>query len=172
MIGKVSAPTLIIHGTLDQHVDYEQGLELHRLIPHSQMLTIEGGAHAPFVRDPVVFNQAVRDFIDPPRKDRTWTRAMSRPRRALFLSSPIGLGHVQRDLAIARELRTLSPDLQIDWFTVSPATAYLEREGERIHPMTKYLGNESRHFEHVAGEHDFRPSTACAAWTRSWSTTL
>jgi pimeloyl-ACP methyl ester carboxylesterase/predicted glycosyltransferase len=150
----VNAPTLIIHGTLDRFISYELGLELHRLIPHSQMLTVEGGAHAPFVRDPVVFNRAVRDFVNPSPKERVWARGMSRPRRALFLSSPIGLGHVQRDLAIARELHTLAPDLQIDWFTVSPATTYLEREGERIHPITRYLGNESRHFEHVAGEHD------------------
>jgi len=79
---------------------------------------------------------------------------MSRPRRALFVSSPIGLGHVQRDLAIARELRKLQPDLQIDWFTVDPAARYLQREGERLHPITSRLANESRHFESVAGEHD------------------
>ena len=79
---------------------------------------------------------------------------MSRKRRALFISSPIGLGHVQRDLAIARELRKLQPELDIDWFTVDPAARYLEQEGERLHPITQRLANESRHFEHVAGEHD------------------
>ena len=79
---------------------------------------------------------------------------MNRKRRVLFISSPIGLGHVQRDLAIARELRALHGDVEIDWFTVDPAAAYLEREGERVHPITKRLANESRHFEHVAGEHD------------------
>lgn len=142
---RVTTPTLMIHGTLDQHVSYESGVELHKLIPHSQMLAIEGGAHGPEARDPVVFNRAVRDFVGAPPKDRIWTRAMSRPRRALFLSSPIGLGHVQRDVAIARELRKLVPDLQIDWFTVNPATTYLEREGERVHPITRYLANESHH---------------------------
>jgi len=79
---------------------------------------------------------------------------MSRRRKALFISSPIGLGHVQRDLAIARELRKLHPDLDIDWFTVDPAARYLAQEGERVHPITARLANESRHFEHVAGEHD------------------
>ena len=151
---RVTAPTLIIHGTDDRHISYEIALELHKLIPHSQLLTIEEGAHLTFARDPVVYNRAVRDFVGAPPKERTWRRAMSRPRRALFLSSPIGLGHVQRDVAIARELRKLQPDLQIEWFTVNPATAYLEREGETVHPITRYLANESRHFEHVAGEHD------------------
>ena len=81
---------------------------------------------------------------------------MARKRRALFVSSAIGLGHVQRDLAIAREMRALQPDLEIDWFTVHPASAYLEREGERLHPITQRLANESRHFESQAGEHDLQ----------------
>ena len=81
---------------------------------------------------------------------------MARKRRALFVSSAIGLGHVQRDLAIAREMRKLQPDLEIDWFTVDPASAYLEREGERLHPITARLANESRHFEAQAGEHDLQ----------------
>ena len=151
---QVTSPTLIIHGTDDRHVSYQQGCDLHKWIPHSQLLTIDDGAHVTLARDPVIFNHAVRDFVGAPPKERAWRRAMSRPRRALFLSSPIGLGHVQRDVAIARELRKLEPDLTIDWFTVNPATAYLEREGEKVHPITRYLANESHHFEHVAGEHD------------------
>ncbi|GAC1518670.1 MAG: hypothetical protein NVS2B16_24230 [Chloroflexota bacterium] len=150
----ITAPTLVIHGTLDKQVPYDSGIAIHRAIPHSHLLTVEGAAHAPHVRDPAMLNRTIRDFVGAPAKHHTWTRAMSRPRRALFLSSPIGLGHVQRDLAIARELRTLEPDLAIDWFTVHPATAYLEQEGERIHPITARLANESHHFEHVAGEHD------------------
>ncbi|MDQ2743827.1 MAG: alpha/beta fold hydrolase [Chloroflexota bacterium] len=151
---QVVAPTLVIHGTLDQQVPYDTGVAIHHAIPHSQLLTVEGAAHAPHARDPVMINHVIRDFVGAPLRQRTWTRAMGRPRKALFLSSPIGLGHVQRDLAIARQLRRLEPDLVIDWFTVHPATAYLEREGERIHPMTEHLANESHHFEHVAGEHD------------------
>ena len=43
--------------------------------------------------------------------------------------------------------------------TGSPSTRrprYLEREGERVHPITQRLANESRHFESVAGEHDLQ----------------
>jgi predicted glycosyltransferase len=36
-------------------------------------------------------------------------------KRALFVSSPIGLGHAQRDVAIAAELRKHHPDPKIDW---------------------------------------------------------
>ncbi len=151
---RVGCPTLVIHGDHDTRVPYAKGQAVHALVPGAKLLTIAGGGHVTAVRDPVVFNRALREFIGAAPQRRTWTRAMARPRRALFISSPIGLGHVQRDLAIAQELRKLQPDLAIDWFTVDPAARFLEREGERLHPITQRLANESRHFEQVAGEHD------------------
>ena len=150
----IRCPTLVIHGDKDKRVPYERGEAIARLVPGARMLTIGEGGHLTVARDPVVFNQAVRDFVAGSPRASTWVRAMGRKRKALFISSPIGLGHVQRDLAIARELRKLQPDLEIDWFTVDPAARYLGHEGERVHPITKRLANESRHFEQVAGEHD------------------
>ena len=85
---------------------------------------------------------------------RTWTRALRRPRRALYLSSPIGLGHARRDLAIARELRRQVPGLEIDWLAQDPVTRVLEAEGERIHPASAWLANESAHIESESAEHD------------------
>ncbi|VTU26750.1 Arylesterase [Variovorax sp. PBS-H4] len=151
---RVACPTLVIHGDEDGRVPYAKGREIHGLVAGSEFLTIGGGGHVTAARDPVVFNRTLREFIGGKPRERTWTRAMKRPRRALFISSPIGLGHVQRDLAIARELRKLQPDLAIDWFTTHPAASYLEREGEHLHPITRRLANESRHFEGMAGEHD------------------
>jgi len=151
---RVRCPTLVLHGDGDKRVPYERGEAIARLVPGARMLTIGEGGHLTAARDPVVFNRAVRDFVAGSPRTGTWVRAMGRKRRALFISSPIGLGHVQRDLAIARELRKLQPDLEIDWFTVDPAARYLLQEGERLHPITRRLANESRHFEQVAGEHD------------------
>jgi pimeloyl-ACP methyl ester carboxylesterase/predicted glycosyltransferase len=150
----VRAPTLVIHGDDDRRVPYDWGKRIHDLVPGSRMLTIGGGGHLTPARDPVIFNHAVRDFVAGAPRTSTWVRGMSRKRKALFVSSPIGLGHVQRDLAIARELRKLHPDLAIDWFTVDPAARYLVQEGERLHPLTSRLANESSHFESIAGEHD------------------
>ena len=151
---QVKCPTLVIHGDGDKRVPYAKGEEIASLVPAARLLTVAGGGHITAARDPVVFNQALREFVAGTPRRSSWTRAMSRGRRALFISSPIGLGHVQRDLAIARELRKLHPDLEIDWFTVDPAARYLQQEGERLHPITSRLANESRHFEHIAGEHD------------------
>jgi len=153
---KVRCPTLVIHGDDDQRVPYADGESIAALVPGARMLTIGGGGHLLQARDPVAFSRAVRDFTGSGPSRATWVRGMARKRRALFISSAIGLGHVQRDLAIAREMRALQPDLEIDWFTVAPATTYLEREGERLHPITQRLANESRHFEAVAGEHDLQ----------------
>ena len=85
---------------------------------------------------------------------RTWTRAAARSPRALYLSSPIGLGHARRDLAIAQQLRHLHPGLQIDWLTQHPVTRVLEEAGETIHPASAWLASESAHIEAESGEHD------------------
>ena len=146
----------MIHGDEDERVAYANGQQIASLVPGARLLTVGSGGHLMMARDPVAFARTVRDFVGerPARSD--WVRAMQRKRRALFVSSAIGLGHVQRDLAIAREMRKLQPDLEIDWFTVEPAATYLAREGERLHPITAQLANESRHFERQAGEHDLQ----------------
>ena len=84
----------------------------------------------------------------------TWTHGLARERRALYISSPIGLGHAQRDVAIADELRKLHPDLEIDWLAQNPVTRVLEGHGERIHPASAHLANESGHIESESAEHD------------------
>jgi predicted glycosyltransferase len=75
-------------------------------------------------------------------------------KKALYISSPIGLGHAQRDVAIAKELRKLHPDVQIDWLAQDPVTRVLAGEGERIHPASEHLASESGHFESESAEHD------------------
>jgi predicted glycosyltransferase len=84
----------------------------------------------------------------------TWTRGLARRRRALYISSPIGLGHAQRDVSIAAELRKLHPDLEIDWLAQHPVTAVLDEHGERIHPASKWLASESAHIASESDEHE------------------
>jgi predicted glycosyltransferase len=111
----------------------------------------------PQARHPAKANGSLTDFADeapPAPKTRTWTRALGRRRRALYVSSPIGLGHARRDVAIARALRKIVPDLEIDWLAQHPVTTLLEGEGERIHPASAELANESHHIESESAEHD------------------
>jgi len=72
----------------------------------------------------------------------------------LYLSSPIGLGHAQRDVSIADELRRIHPDLEIDWLAQHPVTTVLEARGERVHAMSAELASESAHITAESSEHD------------------
>jgi pimeloyl-ACP methyl ester carboxylesterase/predicted glycosyltransferase len=151
-------PVLVIHGTRDKITPYRDGRALARL-SGGGLETVEGAGHFPHARKPVQVNLALRDFSEDafgrPRtpRDPTVHRPEGHP-RALYISSPIGLGHAQRDVAIARELRRLHPDLQIDWLAQDPVTRVLEGEGERIHPASRHLASESKHIESESAEHD------------------
>lgn len=59
-------------------------------------------------------------------------------KRVLFVSGSIGLGHVTRDLAIARELRSLAP-VDITWLAGAPADLVLRNSGEDLHPASSRL---------------------------------
>ena len=154
---QVRCPVLIVHGDQDGIVPYDTGVALARWTG-GQMVTIHGGGHAPTLRDPVQVNLLIRNFAESvghgAPTSRTWTRARDRRKRALYVSSPIGLGHVRRDLAIAAELRARRPELQIDWLAQHPVSLVLEERGERVHPASRWLASESSHIESEAGEHD------------------
>jgi pimeloyl-ACP methyl ester carboxylesterase/predicted glycosyltransferase len=154
---RIRCPVLVLHGDEDAIVPHSRGVALARETG-GRLVTLQGSGHMPQARDPVKVNLLLRDFIDgnraAPAAPVVWPRGKSRRKRALYISSPIGLGHAQRDVAIARELRKLVPDLEIDWLAQHPVTQVLESEGERVHPASAYLSNESRHIESESAEHD------------------
>jgi pimeloyl-ACP methyl ester carboxylesterase len=154
---RVRCPVLVVHGDLDACQTRERAVAVAELTGGT-FVRLEGAGHLPQARHPVKVNGLLREFgesiVPPAPKVRTWTRALSRRRRALYVSSPIGLGHARRDVAIAKELRKLHPDLEIDWLAQHPVTAVLEAEGERIHPASALLANESTHIESESAEHD------------------
>jgi pimeloyl-ACP methyl ester carboxylesterase len=154
LCAQIRCPVLVIQGSDDRIVGSARGQAVAAAIPGAQLAWFEGSSHGLHARDPVRFNLVVRDFVHPPEPRSQWIRAASRPKRALFVSSPIGLGHAQRDVAIARELRKLHPDLEIDWLAQDPVTRVLESCGERIHPASRELANESGHIESESAEHD------------------
>ncbi|HSP25384.1 MAG TPA: alpha/beta fold hydrolase [Saliniramus sp.] len=155
---RIACPVIVIHGEEDDVVPYAKGRCVAELLG-APLLTIERSGHSPHARDPALINAIIRDFVNrvapgPPTGAPTRIpRGLGRGKRALYLSSPIGLGHARRDLAIARELRGLHPDLEIDWLTQDPVTTLLGNAGERVHPASRHLLNESRHIESEAGEH-------------------
>ncbi|MDX8049607.1 alpha/beta fold hydrolase [Lentzea sp. BCCO 10_0798] len=151
---EVRCPVLVIHGTDDRVRPHAIGQRLAELTGGSLVL-IDGAGHGVHARDPVRINLLIKEFVDRVHPVARRTRTFrAKPPRALYLSSPIGLGHARRDLAIASELRKIHPRLQIDWLAQHPVTEVLEPAGERVHPASAWLANESSHVEDDAGEHD------------------
>ena len=155
----VRCPVLVMHGTGDRCQPFDRSKRVAELTGGT-LVTIEGGGHLPQARDPVKVNGLIRSFAEsiaaPKPKHIKWTRAQNRPRRVLYVSSPIGLGHARRDVAIADELRKLCPEVQVDWLAQHPVTEVLARRKERIHPASNFLVNESSHIESECGEHDLQ----------------
>jgi pimeloyl-ACP methyl ester carboxylesterase/predicted glycosyltransferase len=154
----LDCPVLVVSGDRDRVTPPRDARALARL-SKGRLEAVRGAGHFLQARKPVQFNLAVREFAENafgrPRtpRDPTVYRPDGRP-RALYISSPNGLGHAQRDVAIARELRRLHPDLQIDWLAQHPVTKLLEAEGERIHPASAHLADEPKHIESESSEHD------------------
>ena len=68
-------------------------------------------------------NLAIREFVESLPVEMTSphaTRLEQHDERALFVSSPIGLGHAMRDVAIARSCASCVPGVQIDWLAQDP----------------------------------------------------
>jgi pimeloyl-ACP methyl ester carboxylesterase/predicted glycosyltransferase len=155
LLARVQCPTLVIQGSEDAIAGPARGPAVAAELQRSQLAVFSGSGHGPLLRDPVRFNLTVQDFIaGPGPAPRRWVRAASRPRRALYVSSPIGLGHARRDLAIADELRKLHPDLEIDWLAQPPVTSALELREERIHPASAQLAGEAAHMQSESVGHD------------------
>ena len=154
---RVRCPVLVVHGDEDPVIPLESAAAVAEWTG-GELVMMPGSGHVPNLRDPVRSNLLMREFTrtvgGTPRERRPWTPARRRARRALFLSSPIGLGHVRRDLAIADELRALHPDLEIDWLAQHPVSHVLAERGERVHPASRWLASESGHVESEAAEHD------------------
>ena len=183
VLDAVTCPVLVLHGSEDRVRAVDDGVRFASRSGGS-LVVLEGGGHGPAMRDPVVVNHEIDRFVSqvttgpdvgPPPSDvgapgargahpasatasptptRHWSRALRRQREVLVLSSPIGLGHTRRDLAIVEALRLEHPDLRVRWLAQDPVTRVLESAGELVHPASRWLASESAHVEAECGEHD------------------
>ncbi|WP_108516806.1 alpha/beta fold hydrolase [Bradyrhizobium algeriense] len=158
MYRKIRCPVLFIHGDNDQIQLHARAEAAHAEVSGSEFVTIKGGGHNPLGRYPAKANTLISDFIDRrlgiTAPARGTVRRNGAGKRALYLSSPIGLGHGRRDIAIAREMRRLHPDLSVDWLAQDPVTRLLEASNEHVHPLSARLASETRHIELESGEHE------------------
>ena len=161
LFARVKCPVVVVHGTDDRAAPPSEGERVAELTG-GRFIPIAGAGHLCQARHPVAVNRILSDLVRSltPRSRPARPRLAGRRPRALYLSSPIGLGHVRRDLAIARALREERPDLDVQWLSQSPVTEFLEQAGEIVHPASSYLAHESAHIESEAGEHDLHAFAA------------
>ena len=145
---------LVISGTNDRITAHADARALAEATGGT-LQSIEGADHVPEGRHPVEVNHAIRGGASthpfgaiPPSTARTagGGRCTS-PRRSASATRSVTW---PSPASCARS----HPDLEIDWLAQDPVTRVLEAEGERIHPASAHLANESRHLESESGEHD------------------
>jgi pimeloyl-ACP methyl ester carboxylesterase/predicted glycosyltransferase len=169
LLDQVHGPCLIIQGSEDAIVGANAGPRLaDALGERAGLVELFGSGHCPHIRDPVKVNLLMGEFVDGLRREvaappRQWARGRTRSKRVLYISSPIGLGHARRDVAIVDKLRQSHPGLEVDWLAQHPVTTFLEARGERIHPASAALASESGHIEGECAEHDLH---CFQAWRR------
>jgi len=61
----------------------------------------------------------------------------------LFISSTLGLGHITRDIAIAKEIRKTIPNTKINWVAAPPVCDYLKEHNETLLPESKNWPSET-----------------------------
>ena len=71
-------------------------------------------------------------------------------KKFLYVSGSIGLGHVTRDLAIARQLRRQCAEVELSWLACHPATLTLKEAGEKLLPEAEIYANANIHAENTA----------------------
>jgi len=149
---QVRCPIVVVMGTRDSCQPFERAEQTAKLTG-AEFVVLEGSGHIPMARRPIKANRMIAEFAG----DGTvsWPAVHVRAgKRALLVSSPIGLGHAWRDVAIARELRRQVPGLEVEWLAQPPLTTLLAAAGEKVHPASADLAAESAHVDLEAREHE------------------
>jgi pimeloyl-ACP methyl ester carboxylesterase len=60
---RVTCPALVIHGTDDRIIPISYARRIAAEL-HGRLVEIEGGGHAPHLREPVLVNRLIRQFVD------------------------------------------------------------------------------------------------------------
>ncbi len=172
---KVACPVTVIHGADDMVVPVEKGALVAEILG-VPLVRMEGVGHVPCSRYPVEVNRMLEDFLSehgilqPVQIPHETVRKVrnKRAKRALYLSSAIGLGHVRRDLAIATALRDRHSDLEVDWVTQDPAIRFLEGAGEAVHPLSRTMERRLPGLKPTWASMTLMRSRRCRTWTRFW----
>jgi UDP:flavonoid glycosyltransferase YjiC (YdhE family) len=93
-------------------------------------------------------------------------------KKILFISGSIGLGHVIRDMAIAREIRASNPEVDIMWLAASPASDVIEEYGEVLLPESEVYCEESSFAEKSSTGYEFNILSYLLKARKGWESNV
>jgi UDP-N-acetylglucosamine:LPS N-acetylglucosamine transferase len=89
--------------------------------------------------------------------------------KMLFVSGSLGLGHVTRDISIARELRKVNSDLELVWLADPPASTYLREAGEKVLPDLEGLSKGTNDIaDGFASDYTLKLNPMFMAWYKTF----
>jgi pimeloyl-ACP methyl ester carboxylesterase/membrane protein DedA with SNARE-associated domain len=100
VLGSITAPVLVLHGRDDGLVPMAAAREHHRLVPHSQLLAVDGG-HMVLVSDPAMIAGAISVFTGLTERGAAGTRATAEPQRVAAAARPFDPAHAPPPVGIA-----------------------------------------------------------------------
>ena len=90
-------------------------------------------------------------------------------KRILFISGSLGLGHIGRDLEIAKMLRKSNSNIQISWLADNPATTVLKETGEKLLPETEFITHGNKELTINAKNHQVNLTRWVMKMRKDWS---
>ena len=150
-----------MHGTDDRIRGRRIGERLAELTG-GELVLVEGAGHGPPARDPVLVNHQIRRFVerfDPPPVEAAGARAGARGRapaaaRALPLLADRARARAARRRDRRRAARAAPRPRRSTGSRSTRSPGCSQQRGERLHPASAHLANESGHIEDECGEHD------------------
>jgi len=90
-------------------------------------------------------------------------------KKVLFISGSLGLGHIGRDLEIAKALREKHHEIDISWLAEDPATTVLKEAGEKLLPEAELLANSNAKLENSAKDYNANLVKWAMNMRKGWS---
>ena len=146
LLRQVRCPIVVVQGDDDRCQPFDRGARTAELTG-ARHVVLPGSGHIPSARRPVKVNELITEFAGGGKPSSPAVHVNGTHPRVLLVSSPIGLGHAWRDVAIARELRRQVPGLEVEWLAQAPLTTLLSEVGEKVHPASAELASESAHVD-------------------------
>ena len=89
--------------------------------------------------------------------------------KVLFISGSLGLGHIGRDLEIAKALRKGHPEIDLYWLAEDPATIVLKEAGEKLLPEAESLAHGNSELDSSAKDYNANLLKWAMNMRKGWS---